>query len=48
MRVSKKNIKVIYCHIKKAEEQEKINQAFDILFDEIFRLMNEEPAVATK
>lgn len=48
MKVGKRQLQVVFRHVKKDEKQDIINQAFDLLFEEVYRIMNEKPIVATK
>lgn len=41
-------LQIVFRHDKKSESQTRVNEAFDILFDEVFRLMNEKPIMTTK
>ena len=49
MRADKKPMQVIFRHAEKDQESTRVDEAFGLLFDEVFRLMNEKkPIMATK
>ncbi len=48
MKASKNSVEVIFRYVKKDEGEQGLAGAFDLLFDEVFRVMNQKLIVATK
>ncbi|MGI0059309.1 MAG: hypothetical protein ACREBJ_06030 [Nitrosotalea sp.] len=49
MRADKKSIQVVFRHVKKEDGEQRVKDAFGLLFEEVYRMMNEKKqSLATK